>query len=349
MKGFAVKPLPPDKVQVALLYQTCKPADPGEFIKQINKVIEFTGVRFEDTLYGHGRNFFFTGGGLYIQVEQSDNALSAGGFQQTLSSPFTRISYPEADQAVRTHASHILLSIGKGIPMPSITGISLPQATLSEKEFSIVLTLAQVATNFFFHRAEPMAVHWGQSNILMSGKAYGSLAQQPDPMPLYIHPSLFSSRAVIKGKQVIGFRTFGAAHFLGREIVFNEAPVPLDWMLSRVYNFIATMRERGELPPAGDSFGTSASEIIRISYNTPSPEDPEEFIGFTLERCPEFGIGELKEGVEASPPPSKPAPPPRAAPQPRPDPSAKFRHSPPPKPDRRPYGSRTVFGKRGLH
>ncbi|MXN65047.1 hypothetical protein GR183_09025 [Stappia sp. GBMRC 2046] len=344
-KRLAVQPSPPENIQTALLYQACKPADPDEFIKHINKVIDFTGLEFESTIHGHGRNFFIVGGGLYIQVEQSLNPLAAGGFHQTLSSPFTRISFPEAGEAVRSHTSHVLINIGKGIPMPAITGIDLPDAALSKGEFSIALTLAQVATNFFFHRAEPMAVHWGQSNILLSGKAYGALAQQPDPMPLYIHPSLFSSRAVVRGRQVIGFRTFGAAHFLGKEIVFNEAPVPLDWMLSRVYSFVGTMRERGELPPAGDSFGLSADEVIRISYNTPSPEDPEEFIGLSLERCPEFGIGDVEPNPSPVPQSAPPAPP-QAAPQPRTDPPSGMRPSPPARPERRPYGSRTVFGKR---
>lgn len=340
-----MQPSPPESIQTALLYRSCKPADPGDFLKQINKEIEPAGLQLEDTVYGHGQNFFFTGRGLYIQVEQSQNPLPAGGFHQTLSSPFTRISFPEAGEAVRSHASHILINIGKGIPMPAITGINLPDAALSGGEFSAALALARAATNFFLHRGETIAVHWGQSNILLSPRAYGALAQQPAPMPLFIHPSLFSSRAVVRGRQVIGFRTFGAAHFLGKEIVFNEAPVPLDWMLSRVYSFVETMRERGELPPAGDSFGLSADEIIRISYNSPSPEDPEEFIGLSLERCPEFGIGDMAQSREA-PPPYEAAPPPRAASQPRPDTSSALRPSPPPRPDRKPYGARTVFGKR---
>jgi hypothetical protein len=124
----------------------------------------------------------------------------------------------------------------------------------------------------------------------MKPEMYEHFSRQPFPTALFVHPNLFSSRAVINGTQVIGLKTFGAAHLIGKEIVFNEAPVPLAWMYQRTCNFVDMARAKnGQLISDGETFGATRDEVIKVRHCNSSAEYVRGTIELTLLQSVEHG------------------------------------------------------------
>jgi|GEM_PF-2995050 len=285
----------PNKIESALLYQDFATVAPQGLLRHLNASLADTGLSFEPVESSPDDSYsIFTGDGLHVMLSQTRSPLPLDGFASALASPYTHVVFPNAEEIVALHACRMYVTVGSGLPMPDLPNIrelmEMPEADQSQAEFESKLTVCRLLTDALINHNRPMAVHWCQSNQILKPDQFARLAKAPFPVPLFVHPSLFSSQAVVNGTRVVGLRTYGAAHLIGREIVFHEAPVPFAWMYERACNFIEMARASGTIIPHGDSFGASPAEVIRVRHGAPSERDPDGVIELTLERCDEHGF-----------------------------------------------------------
>ena len=295
----------PTKIESVLLYQEHKTIEPQKILQHLNVCLENTDLNFDIVQAGsQGEFILMMSGDLHVLVSQTPNPLDMDGFNQTLISPYTQMTLKNADEIVYRHRSHVFITVGNGVPMPDNPEIQeLLQKVEHQQslgQYELKLTICKLITSFFARNQLPTAVHWLQSDLLLPSENFLLLASDPFPVPLYVHPDLFSSHNTINGVPVLGLRTFGASHLIGYEIIFIEAPVPLGWLFERACNFVSIVRDRGSLIPHGETFGADNSEIIRVRHRPASDDRPAGEIELTLERSSEFEL--VEKGMANSQP-----------------------------------------------
>jgi hypothetical protein len=297
----------PSAVESVLLYKKLKLIDSKTIHKHVNFCLESAKIHFDLVETSDDASFtMMTGNGLHIIISQTPEPLSHEGFASALASPYTLMTLENLEKTIASHKARVFITVGSGmadqdfsdmedVPEEFRKILTQDQPSQTKQEFETKLTICQVLTNYFFNNSQPDAVHWCQSDQLFNPARYKLLMSNPFPIPLFVHPGLFSSRKEINGTQVVGLHTFGASHLIGQEITFNEAPVPLSWMYERVCNFIEMSRTAGRLIPSGETFGANSKEIIRVLHRPASKDAPQGEIELTLEASGTFNLVQKPE------------------------------------------------------
>lgn len=279
----------PNRIQAALLFD--RPVRDLEAMMQQFMRIEGmrSGADFNISETNPGRFYRLFSGGeeLMVTFEYCDRPCDARLFAPALSSPFTRIATPDIEQRIARTYSHILLEVSHGVfagveEDPKIAAmfdaIGRPRSGASQPQFERRLAVLALMARIAIEYAMPLAVHWTQTDMLLRGEIFDGLAADPGmPGPLHIHPFLFGPRAAAHEEAKVGIRTFGARHWLGREIIIQ--PHVLPWManLETIMAFlrVATM-QNGYVIPHGDTFGPEdRSQSYRVLHH-----DAGEDIGY---------------------------------------------------------------------
>ena len=116
----------------------------------------------------------------------------------------------------------------------------------------------------------------------MSGETFETLAQMPAPSPLHVHPLLFDGGTSADGKQMASITTFGARHFIGREIEIEPSVLPWAANYDTILAFlrVATL-DKGYVIPDGDTFGPEDGSLsYRVIHR---PEVPGKVPVYELE------------------------------------------------------------------
>ncbi len=287
----------PTKIDSVLLYQEYENIDPYQILHHLNICMEGADLKFDIVQAGvHGEFILMMCGDLHVLISQTPNPLDVEGFNKTLVSPYTQMTFKNADDIVCRHRNHVFITVGNGVPMPDNAEMQELLQKVEHQQlqshFELKLTICKLMTSFFARNQLPTAVHWLQSNMLLPSENFLLLASDPFPIPLFVHPGLFSSRNTINGVPVLGLRTFGASHLIGYEVIFVEAPVPLAWMFERACNFVGIVRDRGSLIPHDETFGADHSEIIRVRHRPATDDKSDGEIELTLELSSEFELDE---------------------------------------------------------
>ncbi|MCG6859122.1 MAG: hypothetical protein LJE67_13775 [Salaquimonas sp.] len=287
----------PKKIEAVLLYRDFDTVDPRKILDSLNFVLENAKIQFEmKQAEADGSYCMMMGRGIYVQISQTHEPLALDGFAPALTSAHTSMIFPNAAVVVRHHKCRIFITVGSGVPVPGTEELEkkleMPDL-LSQGKFESMLTICQVLTRQMVRANKPQAIHWCQSDQIMTSDYFDKVSMDAFPMQLFVHPSYFSSRKEVNGTQVIGLRTYGAAHLIGKEVVFNEAPVPPGYLYARVVQFLEMARRSGEVIADGESFGESDREIIRVRHLPAEELDPNGRLELTLERSDAYGIGDV--------------------------------------------------------
>lgn len=199
-------------------------------------------------------------------------------FQQALGSSITGILCPDVRERVMRHKGMILINVSHGFFGGAMQdpGIANMISSLSANfggstlpQFQRRLAICQLAARMAADATAPLLVHWTQSNQLIAGERFEEMAAEDAPNSLHIHPWLFGPPAPVEGKRLAGMRTFGAQHFIGREIVIepNTLPIPANYQVILAFITVATM-EDGYVIPDGDTFGPEDRSLsYRVTWN----------------------------------------------------------------------------------
>lgn len=258
----------PNRLQAALLFD--RRAECLEAVMRDFTRIE--GMRSGATFHvsegeaGHYYRLFEATEELMVTFERIDRPADPQTLRAALGSPYTGIVTPDIRERLAHTDSHFLIEVSHGVMAgadddPKLAAlfeaIGQPRSGATQPLFERRLAVLALASRIVTDHAMPLAVHWTQSDVLLSGEAFDRIAAAGDfPGPLHIHPLLFGPRPAAGDEALVGLRTFGARHWLGREIIIQ--PHVLGWAanLETIFAFlrVATM-PGGYVIPDGDTFG----------------------------------------------------------------------------------------------
>ena len=253
----------PNEIQAALLFD--RPVRELEaIVKAFLRVEEArTGTRFN--LPEAKPGFFyrlFGGDELMITLEYVDRPAEVSVFQQPLGSAITGILCPDIRQRLTRNRSLILVNVSHGVlgNSPEIARlmaqIGRPMEGHSLPRFIRRLDVCALLSRIVCDHAPAQAVHWTQSNQLFSADAFESLARSVVPGPIHVHPWLFGQSQSGDGQARVGIRTFGARHFIGREILIEPSVIPWAANFETILAFLrVATADKGYVIPHGDTFG----------------------------------------------------------------------------------------------
>jgi len=245
-----------------------------------------------------------TGGpdNLTVSFEYVNAPPAQGALEAALGSPVTTLLSPELPDRVAAAPAHILLEVSASVAdaveealSPSPLAADLASANLASADlgappkpsgaqaFHQRLDTLSLMARVTIDHVPACAIHWTQSDQLLDPETFEAMATLGFPGPLAIHPRLFGvldaedSAATENGASApapeIGITTFGAAHWLGRELRVPVSPVPWTAAYETLLAFceLATMAG-GYVIPDGDTFGPEdGSEVWRVHHREPEP------------------------------------------------------------------------------
>jgi hypothetical protein len=272
----------PHEIQSALLFDA--PVDRLDAVMRGFVQIETarTGVGYNLVEAKPGVFYrLFGGGEVMITLEYIAGPANAEVFSQPMESAITRICCPDMPERLQRHRAHILINVSHGAltSTPEIDkmldqiGYVRPGTTLAQflRRVEICTLLSRLAQD----DGAASVVHWTQSNQLFPGEMFETLAAGPVPGPLHIHPYLYGGGQSARGEALAGIRTFGAGHFIDREIRIEPSPLP--W-IANYETILAFLRvataPNGYIIPDGDSFGPEdQSQSYRVRHIAATDDD----------------------------------------------------------------------------
>lgn len=285
----------PNRLQAALLLD--RPVDLEAIMRDFTRIESMrSNAQFAVPEANPGRFYRLFNGPeeLMVTFEYCDRPANLEVFRGALASPFTGIAAPDIRERIARSHRHIILEVSHGTMgevegIPALAGLldrfgmARPGASQSqfERRLSVLALMSRVASE----HAMPLAVHWTQSDMLLRGEVFDELAAGGEaPGPIHIHPFLFGPRPAPGEEPLIGIRTFGARHWLGREIIVQPSVLPWSANLETIFAFlrVATM-PNGYVIPDGDTFGPEDRSLsyrvlhhdvgANIGYAEPEPAD----------------------------------------------------------------------------
>jgi hypothetical protein len=254
----------PNRLQAALLFD--RPVRELEDIVRDFARIEGmkSGANFNIPESNPGRFYRLFNGAeeLMLTFEYLDGPANADAFRGALSSAFVGLATPDIRSRIARAQSHILLEVSHGVMAgveddPKIAAmfaqLGMPKAGATQAQFHRRLAVLALMTRITSDHAMPSAVHWTQSDLLIGGEQCDSFAAIEPPSPLHIHPFLYGPPGE---SGLVGIRTFGARHWLGREVIIKPSVLPWAANYETILAFlrVATMAN-GYVIPDGDTFG----------------------------------------------------------------------------------------------
>ncbi len=286
----------PNTVQTALLFDDAMILDLHAFAERFQREQDAAGVHFNlvETAPDHTFVRLYGTNELMITIEQVLEPLKPEPFRGVLDSAYIDLISPKASDKVAAHRSGALITVSHGV-MPDdetannlLNEVGFPQAGQSQKEFLLRLEALSALTRAYGEQREPVLLHWTQSNQLLTFETFLTLSAEPQPNLLNIHPQLYSDKTDAQG-QWVGFRTFGAEHFLGREITFKSAPVAWSNLYEYALIFLRfSASENGYVVPHGDTFGDGEGLSIAVRH-VPAGENGPAVYELTLLQSAKLG------------------------------------------------------------
>ena len=281
----------PNEIQAALLFPGTM-RDLETVVRSVLRILEARGAKF-NVPEANPNKFYrlFGGDDMMITLEYLEQPANLAVFEQPLGSPVTRIVTPDISHRLATHRSHVLINVSHGVLGGLDAGAEFAslfeQIGMRREGATLLQFLSRLETGALLARivgdhATPSAVHWTQSNQLMSGEAFEALAQLPAPSPLHVHPLLFDGGTSADGKPMASIETFGARHFIGREIEVEPSVLPWAANYETILAFlrVATL-DKGYVIPDGDTFGPEDGSLsYRVIHR---PEVPGKVPVYELE------------------------------------------------------------------
>lgn len=203
---------------------------------------------------------------LMVTLEYVAGPCDERHFAGPLASPYTGIVTPDIRNRIARTFGHVILEVSHGVmagveEKPEIAAmfaaIGRPRSGATREQFERRLAVLTLLTRITIDHGMALAVHWTQSGQLLGGELFERIAAgDAVPGPLHIHPQLFGPRAAAGDTPLVGIRTFGARHWLGREIIVEPGVLPWAANFETILAFLnVATAPGGYVIPDGDTFG----------------------------------------------------------------------------------------------
>ena len=292
-----MKIAPLKSVECALLHDQFSPLDGRELIDIVSKAIQKSGISPQlSRIPTSDEHVHVLAGGYHVLVSQNRVPLAAEGFSGCVTLPITNMMMSDAGARVARHRANTFVTVGKGaLPgasnVPFVNQIMGDQFSFTEwREAERAMKLCYAISRAVMKAGKVSCVHWCPSDHLVSTEFFADVEHGPSMTALYVRPYLFSSVGHLRSGMPVGMVGNGAQYLIGRPVVFNQAKVDLDWMITRVANFVDMCHLRGSVIPDGNSLGADQNEVIVVRHVAPTQDQPLGCYELTAQRVAKFGI-----------------------------------------------------------
>ncbi len=214
-----------------------------------------------------GRTLVLRIGHWRLDVQASNSALAAGEFRAAMDSPLSRPFRGVLSDTLAHHTAHMSLIL-----------TSARTAGPEENRANTLLEQIRVlhgATACLAQALHPAAVHWGQSNQLLTGAQYLDLAQEETPWALVAKAQVSTVMPLDQAPARHGLRLPEAAQLIGRPVEFSLSDLPLEEMHAACLAFVRHALEAGSPIPDGHTFGPQNGRRYLVSWHEPETGMPE--------------------------------------------------------------------------
>ncbi|MBM7066733.1 hypothetical protein [Actibacterium sp. 188UL27-1] len=251
----------PTFVTSRLLYTRLTRVDLPELCAVLNDIFSPAGYAFDIIDHIRGNRLVLAHDMVQVHILLEPETLDHDPLLALADEPFHQTERIDWPGLITSHQCHAEITV-------QMTGSAkAPDRAL----FEVMLSLCQMTTTALAAMMPPIMIHWIQSEQLFLPSKFQLMDDMLFPLPLFIKPRLFSSGRMQEDMQVLGMWAEGAELFLDRPLVFEEAPVTLQWLQQRVFAFVEHYRHAESLPADGDTFGIEPEEIIRVQTKGRGP------------------------------------------------------------------------------
>jgi hypothetical protein len=267
-----------------LLYDAVPHFDAAELAAQLEPILNGDPVMIvKEEVAGPTRYLTFKAGGCNIIVEAGNAIRQRASYFEALDWPMLHRTFPDAEEAVRAHRAHVQITVeveydavANALGMRPVNS-SFARSLLAGRVTAAVCRIAM-----------PTGIYWKGCEMLYRP---GPFLRQLDtePVDLFVRVTPFSSNRPIMGVRAIGASTRGAFDLLGREVVLEEAPVPVEWAMRTLHGFVARCHANGAYLPHLSTYAPSKGDIMIVRHLTSTPEIDEPHISLEVRRVEEVG------------------------------------------------------------
>lgn len=295
-----------DRVECAILHDQFNPLDGGVIFEAVKEFSSHLGYASEVQLIASStsKDIHVNAGGHRVLISQNDEPIGLAGFRTALTTPYTGLVLPNAQDIVRRHKANTFVTIAKGMLDVQLfseelrkLGDEFVDSLAAESSFD---SLGEADRARFFCywlskliiRNNPAsAVHWCVSDNLVPQSFFESAGEAGDLALLNIRPILTSSAGRFGEDLPLGMIVSGSQWVIGRVIEFQEARVPLPWMMEVVLGFINLCQVRGSILPHNNSFSDESNAwAVAVYHEKLEGHDSWEKVRLVVVNAPQFGI-----------------------------------------------------------
>ncbi|MFZ2103605.1 MAG: hypothetical protein WAU86_23885, partial [Oricola sp.] len=216
--------------ECTLLYEGVPQFEATELVSRLEQLLngDYVGI-LRDEHATSARYIVLRAGGCHITIEASNFIRPAAAYFEALEWPMLHRSFPDAEEIVRSHHGHVHISVETEYDaVANALGMRPVNTTFARN-----LLAARVAAAVC-RLAMPQAIYWKSCEMLHKPSPF-LRELDTEPVDLFVRVTPFSSNRQIHGVRAVGASTRGAFELLGREVVLEEAPVPVDWAMRTLY------------------------------------------------------------------------------------------------------------------
>ncbi|MGR3291244.1 MAG: hypothetical protein ACU0C9_08640 [Paracoccaceae bacterium] len=242
-------------VEVALLFVGNPSLALEHFTESLAERLAQQDIEVEEVCPESGALVSFRAAGTLVSITACATPLAADSFRGALESPLSKPVIGLLAETLARHSRHIKVSV-------SMPDRGHAKGTTLLKRLKIAHATTVLLTEWHM----PAAVHWKQSNQLLTGSQYLQLSTDAEPWALFAQ-----ARVTYGGEQDQMVRPHGihlddALDFIGRPIRFVESQLPLDEIHAAALSFLRHAVETGDPIPDGHTFGPKAGRVYRVTY-----------------------------------------------------------------------------------
>ncbi len=278
--------LPLAPIQTALLFEAPDHATSiatrwDWVIAQLNTRLGALAGHFHPINVTPGSHFALIGNAqntLHTTVELMPEPLGLDGFGDVLNNTLYRSYHTDRIEAVTAHKAAILVGVGLGeVPFPADHPV-IAQLGMTDEitggqdqaKYELRLRIAQTLGAILCESQMPTIVHWTQSQQLLPGAAFVSLANADFSLPLYVDCNVFGTGEMEGGSQKVGINGSGSQFLLGAHVYFEEDPQPFMNSYKTVLGFVAYCRQIGRVLRDDETFDGPNGETICVRHTRTS-------------------------------------------------------------------------------
>ncbi len=242
-------------VKAALLFVGNPTLAIEHFVESLNARLAALGFEAEEVSPEAGTSICFRAEGVTVTVACKSTPMPAEKFKDSLLSPLSKPMIGVLAETLSRHTRHMMVSVSENAENDKL------QATLLTR-----LQLAHATTCLLAQWHMPAAVHWQQSNQLLTGAQYLELNSESAPWALFARARIIPSAKIDEKVRTHSLELADSADFIGRPVHFRETDLPVEEMHAVALSFLRNAVIEGVPIPHGDTFGPKGGNIYRVTY-----------------------------------------------------------------------------------